>query len=173
MKKTKIYHHSFFKASGVIFMGFLLTGCIVSRTARPCMSGRVIDARTGQPISGCLIGDVTPSGGSREEGTSVTIPYRDENGVLHAEGLSAGTAVNGHIEGETYTNDEGFFELSEKRYREIALPGKEAPPIDIRVMICGERYECIVLKYFSRYGGGHGPGMEMKLDVIRLRRLNK
>ena len=38
---------------------FLCSGCLVKRLARPQIAGYVYDAETGQPLSGCSVGETT------------------------------------------------------------------------------------------------------------------
>ncbi|MGI9335345.1 MAG: hypothetical protein ACR2RL_19535, partial [Gammaproteobacteria bacterium] len=72
--------------------------------------------------------------------------------------------------GETQTDATGYFELEERRYREVALVGMEAPPLLVRETVSKAGYEVFVIEGFNPYGGGSSKGTHWKIDPIYLQR---
>ncbi len=71
--------------------------------------------------------------------------------------------------GETFTDEKGNFSLEEKRYREIAFIGGEAPPLFVSERIEKKGYKTKEIKLFSHFGGGARKGSNWELDTIYLK----
>ncbi|WP_159090618.1 hypothetical protein [Aquimarina aquimarini] len=71
--------------------------------------------------------------------------------------------------GESYTDAWGYYELSEKRYREITFIGNEAPPVFVQELIFKKGYVTDTIKAFNRYGGAARKNTHWKIDTIFLK----
>ncbi|WP_103071050.1 hypothetical protein [Aquimarina sediminis] len=80
--------------------------------------------------------------------------------------------ISGCKVGETLTDSTGYYELKEKRYKEIVLIAMEAPPLSVREIVKKEGYVADTIKAFNRYGGSGKKGKHWKMDTIYLKRKN-
>jgi len=74
--------------------------------------------------------------------------------------------------GETVTDENGHFTLSERRYHEFMLT-LEAPPLMVLEIINKEGYENKDIHSMSTFGGSGRKGSQWDLDTIRLKKVNQ
>jgi len=87
-----------------------------------------------------------------------------------------GNPIEGCSVGESFTDENGKFILSEIRYNQFLLTEifqLEAPPLMISEIVSKEGYESKEIYAFDRYGGGGSKGTVWDLDTIRLKHANR
>ena len=109
----------------ILLCAVLSPGCLVSRCARPRLSGEIRDADTREPLAGCRVG-------------------------------------------EAFTDDQGRYALSERRYCEWTWPGLEAPLLLVREAVAKAGYRTTWIE--AEGGGGAAEGAHWELEPISLRR---
>lgn len=78
--------------------------------------------------------------------------------------------------GETRTDENGKFYLTEKRYNKFLLSElmvMEAPPIHVMEPIRKEGFEPDVIAIFNPRGGGQAKGAKYQIDTVFLKRTNQ
>lgn len=72
--------------------------------------------------------------------------------------------------GETLSENNGYFALNEKRYRQFTFFGFEAPPVLVNELIEKEGYESQSIQLMNRFGGGARKGALHNADTIYLKK---
>ncbi|MFB9080536.1 hypothetical protein ACFFLS_20595 [Flavobacterium procerum] len=72
--------------------------------------------------------------------------------------------------GETLSENNGYFSLNEKRYRQFTFFGFEAPPVIVNEAIEKEGYESQSIQVMNPFGGGARKGSLHNADTIYLKK---
>lgn len=73
--------------------------------------------------------------------------------------------------GETLTDETGYYNLKEKRYRQFTFVGYEAPPLLVNEVISKEGYEKGFINLHNPFGGGMSKGAIHNMDTIYLKKI--
>jgi hypothetical protein len=72
--------------------------------------------------------------------------------------------------GETLTQNNGYFSLDEKRYRQFTFFGYEAPMLVINEPVKKEGYESQNIEFMQPHGGGMKKGALYNVDTLYLKK---